>query len=67
MSWLEKIQNKPTGVKIKIVWVISIITVVLLIIVWVISYRFEKTQPPDTSLFQSIGQDIHNVKTNYGK
>ena len=67
MSWIEKIKQKPQAVKVRIIWTVSIIVVIFLIIVWVISLRFEKNVPKDTSLFKAIGQGIHNVKENYNK
>jgi uncharacterized membrane protein YqiK len=67
MSWLQTIQNKPQAVKIKIMWVVGIVAAILLIFVWIISYKFNKSTPPDTTLFNTIGQGVHNVKQNYGK
>ena len=67
MSLLEKIQNKPQAVKMKIMWTVAVIVVILMVIVWVISAHFQKNVSKDTSLFQTIGQGIHNIKANYKK
>jgi hypothetical protein len=48
-------------------WIISIIVVVLMIAVWIISAHFQKNVTKDTSLFQTIGQGIHNIKNSYKK
>jgi predicted permease len=67
MGLLQKIQNQPQTAKIRIMWAVSVIVVILLIAVWIISARLHKNSPKDTSLFQTIGQGIHNVKNNFRK
>jgi predicted permease len=66
MSIIKSIQNKPQSEKIKIMWIISTLVVILLIGVWIISYKFHKKIAPDTTLFKSIGQGVKDVKDNYG-
>ncbi len=65
MNWIEKIQNKPNSVKIRIIWAVSIVVVILLIFIWGLSYKFRKHTPKDQTLFQTIGDGIKNVKDNY--
>jgi Na+/melibiose symporter-like transporter len=67
MSLIQKIQNQPQAVKLRIMWTVSVVVVILLIIVWVISSRFQKNVAKNTTLFQTIGQGIHNIKANYKK
>ncbi len=67
MSLLDNIRNKPPAVKMRLMWTVAIIVAVLLIAVWIISYKFHRNTAEDTSLFQTIGQGIHNLKINYKK
>lgn len=67
MDFLKKIQNKPQEQKLRLIWIVAISIAVLLIIVWVISYRFEKSVPKDTTLFQTLGKGIQDVRDNYKK
>ena len=67
MSIISKIQNLPREKKIKIMWFIATIVALLMLAVWIISYRFHKKTNPDTTLFDSFGQGVKDVKNNYGK
>jgi predicted permease len=67
MTWIQNIQNKPRAAKIRIMWVVGVVVVILLIAAWVISERFHKQTPVDTTLFKTIGSGVNNVKENYGK
>jgi hypothetical protein len=67
MSLLNNIRNKPQAAKIRIMWIVSIIIVVLLVLVWIVSARFGKNVAKNMSLFQTIGQGIHNIRENYKK
>ena len=48
-------------------WTIGIIVAIILIVIWVISAHYQKNVVEDTSLFQTIGQGFHNLKSNYKK
>jgi hypothetical protein len=67
MSWLQKIQTLPQQKKLAIIWTVVAVVLVLMIIAWILSARMQKNVAKDTTLFQTIGQGIHNVKENYGK
>jgi len=67
MSIIKNIQNKPRAEKIKIMWFVAGTVFVLLIIVWVLSYRFHKKTEPDTTLFDAVGKGVSGAKDNYGK
>ena len=67
MSLIEKIRQQPQNAKIRIMWIVSIVVVVLLVLVWVISTRFQKNVAKNMTLFQTIGQGIHNIKESYKK
>jgi uncharacterized membrane protein YqiK len=64
---LQKIQSQPQAAKIRIMWIVSVIVVVLMIAVWIISSRFGKTITANTVLFKTIGQGIKNIGENYNK
>ena len=67
MNLIENIRNKPRTEKIKIMWIVAIITAILLIGVWIISARYYKNHPADKTLFETIGKGIKDVKENYKK
>jgi flagellar basal body-associated protein FliL len=67
MSLLEKVRQQPQAAKIRLMWIVSIVIVVLMIAVWIISAHFQKNTAKDMSLFQTIGQGIHNIRGNYNK
>ena len=67
MSLLQKIQNQPQNVKLRIIWIVAIVVGLMLIVVWIISAKLHKNTAADTSLFKTIGQGFHNVKQNYNK
>jgi len=51
----------------KIMWTVAAVVVILMIIVWIISAHFQKNVAKDTSLFNTIGQGIHNIRESYSK
>lgn len=65
MKWLENIRRQPYEKKVRLIWTIAIITTVFLIILWVISNRFRKSIPADTTFFDTIGRGIHDIGKNY--
>lgn len=67
MGWLENIQKKSPEAKMRIIWTTVIIVGVLLIIIWIVTARSQKNVPKDNTLFNTIGQGINNVKSNYKK
>lgn len=67
MSLLNKIRQQSQATKIRIMWIVSIIIVVLLVLVWIVSARFGKNVAKNMSLFQTVGQGIHNIRENYKK
>lgn len=67
MSFIKNLQNKPQAEKMRIIWMTTAAVVVVLISIWIISARYYKNVPEDTTLFQSIGKGVKDVKDNYGK
>jgi flagellar basal body-associated protein FliL len=67
MRWIDSIRNKPQAAKIRLMWIVSIVIVVLMIVVLIISAHFQKNTAKDMSLFQTIGQGVHNIRESYNK
>jgi hypothetical protein len=62
MHLIEKIQKLPHEQKIKIIWAIAGLVVILLIIVWVISAHYKKEMRSDGTLLNTIDSGIKDVK-----
>ncbi|MBI3232192.1 MAG: hypothetical protein HYZ51_03890 [Candidatus Doudnabacteria bacterium] len=62
MSLLEKIRNKPYEEKIRLIWAICAVTALILAIVWILTSRIKQDLPKDTSLFQTIGSGVKNLR-----
>lgn len=67
MGLIKHIQSKSQAEKIRIMWMITIAVVLLLILVWVLSYRWQRQVPKDLRLFNTIDQGVKDIKNNYGK
>jgi hypothetical protein len=65
MNWLEDIRNKPHHQKIRIIWTVTGIVCVFLIVVWIVSYKFARHVPADTTLFKTIGRGFNDIQKNY--
>jgi multidrug resistance efflux pump len=67
MSWIEKIRQKPQEQKIRLIWITVIIAAIILIALWIITARFNKHIKTDSTLWQTLGQGINDIKNNYKK
>jgi len=67
MNWIEKVRSKPHEQKVRLIWLIVILSTIVLVILWIILARFNKSVPKDTSLFQTLDQGFQDVKNNYNK
>lgn len=67
MPWVDKIRNKSHAEKMRIIWITAAAVAIFLIIVWVLSARYYKQVKTDTSLFDTIGQGVKDIKNNYRK
>lgn len=65
MNFLEQLRQKPRAKKIKIIWTISLITAVLLLILWIYTSKIGKTGPKDMTLFETLKKGIRGIKENY--
>lgn len=65
MSWLENIRKKTYHEKMRIIWTVIVITVILLIVVWIVTARVQKSLPKDTTFFQTIVRGFHDVGQQY--
>jgi len=62
MSWIENIRNKSHAQKVRLIWIICGIVVVIMVVVWVFTSKMRQDLPKDTSLFQTISRGIKNLK-----
>lgn len=67
MGFIEKIRNKPQQEKVRIIWLVVIVTAVLLIAIWVLTSRIGNGPSKDTSLFKTLDQGFKDIKENYKK
>jgi len=67
MNFIQKIQNKTTAEKMRIIWIVVIIAAILLVGIWIISAKYYKNTDKDTTFFESIGNGVKEVKDNYKK
>lgn len=67
MQTLDKIRQQPPQKKIRMIWICCGIAVILLIVLWAVTWRFRKNVPRDTSLFETLGRGVHDLKNNYNK
>lgn len=63
MSWITKIQNKPQKDKIRLIWITASIVVVLMIILWIVAYKYNKNK--NEKIFDSLDQQISNERKYY--
>jgi hypothetical protein len=67
MNFIEKIRSKSHAEKLRIIWITVAVAAVLMVIVWALTARINKNVAGDTTLFQTIGQGIKDVRNNYHK
>jgi len=67
MNIIEKLRQKPQAEKIRIIWTVIIISVILLIILWTLTSKIGKSGPKDTTLFQTFFRGVKDVGNNYKK
>ena len=70
MNFIDKLQNKPRGVRVVIMWVSSAVVMIIIIIIWLFSFSknvsnknnngLEQTKLP--SLFETLKQDFSTLK-----
>lgn len=67
MDLIERIRQKPHKEKIRIIWLGVSIALILLFALWITTSRISKRTPRDTTLFETIGRGIKDIKDNYKK
>ena len=67
MSWIEKIQQKPQKIKLRIITITLLVIVTILIVLWIFTSKIGKTGPADTTLFKKISEGFENIKENFRK
>jgi predicted permease len=67
MSLINTIRNKPQNEKIRLIWIIIIIVIVLLILLWIATSKIFEDRPKDTTLFQTLGRGLRDIKEKMNK
>lgn len=67
MNWIDKIRQKPQEQKVRLIWITVIVAAVVLLILWIILDRYSRSLPKDTTLFDTIGKGIQDLKNSYKK
>jgi predicted permease len=67
MNWVEKIRNKPQKEKIRIIWIAMGLAGAALVLLWIFTSRIGDKTAKDTTLFQTLGRGIKDIRDNYNK
>jgi predicted permease len=67
MGLFKSLQKKTHKEKIRIIWIVMVLTALLLVAAWIIASRYSKNSPKDTSLFQVIYRGFGDVKNSLRK
>ncbi len=67
MPLLENIRKQPHHKRIRLIWICVGVAAIVLIILWVVTWRFRKEVPRDTTLFDTIGRGFNDLQDNYNK
>lgn len=67
MAFLNNIRNQPKEKRIRLIWIFCGIAVVILLVVWILSSQYRKDTAKDTTLFDSAGQGVNDLRQNYNK
>ena len=65
MSFIETIQKKSNTEKTRLIWIAVIVVAVLLLILWIFTTKIPKALPKDTSIFQTFGKGVHDIRQQY--
>jgi len=61
MGLLQKIRQKPEEQKIRIIWIICGIVIVLFLVLWGLTTQIGKGAKPDTSFFKTLNQGFKDL------
>ncbi len=67
MGWLKNLQKKTHAEKVKIIWLTVIVAFVFLVIIWILTSNMSRYKQKDTTLFQTIGRGLKDMKNNFRK
>lgn len=67
MNLIQNIQKKSQVQKIRIMLIVTTITALLLIGLWILTSRIGKPQAKDTTLFRTLGRGLKDIKENWKK
>ena len=67
MALLSSLQKKTHKEKVRIIWIVAGVTALLLLAAWIITSRYSKNSPKETSVFQVISRGFGDVKNSLKK
>lgn len=62
MGWLQDIRNKSRAERIKLIWIISGVTLVVLVIAWALIGNFNYETSKDQTLFKALQDGFNNIR-----
>ena len=61
MSWITKIQAQPRAKKIRTIWTITLVALLVLLGVWVVVGNYNSGARGDLSLFKAFGKGLSDL------
>ena len=61
MSFIENIRNKPQAYKIRLMWIIIVITVIILLVLWIVFNRIGSNVNTASKFFKN---QVGEIQTN---
>lgn len=62
MRWLQNIRNKSRAERIRMIWIISAVSLVALILAWAVIGNFNYRTSKDETLFKALKEGVNNIK-----
>lgn len=62
MSWIKKLQAKPYGEKIRIIWIAMLVTGIIILGIWLLTLKFRKMEQIDGSKFAPLKESFNQLK-----
>ncbi len=67
MSFIDNIRNQPKEKKIRMIWIWCGVAALILIIIWIATAGIHKDVQKDTTLFDTAGRGVNDLRDNYNK
>lgn len=63
MGWLQDIRSKSRAERIRLIWIISGVTLVVLLIAWAVIGNFNYKTSKDETLFKALRDGFNNIRS----